>query len=147
MSDRIATFADFYPWYLGEHEKPACRWLHFVGTSGFVGVAAACLVAKPVVFGAALAVALGLGRAFFAIEGRRSALPVLVGMIVLVVAANPVLLAGIGFAYLNAWIGHFGIEKNRPATFTYPLWSLAADFVLWSEMLRGRRWGALAPAA
>jgi hypothetical protein len=44
-------------------------------------------------------------------------------------------LVGYGFA----WVGHFVFEKNRPATFKYPLYSLAGDFRLWFEVVTGQR--------
>lgn len=43
-------------------------------------------------------------------------------------------LVGYGFA----WVGHFAFEKNRPATFRHPLYSLMGDWVMYWEVLRGK---------
>ena len=40
--------------------------------------------------------------------------------------------------YGAAWLGHFLIEKNRPATFQYPLWSFIGDYKMLAFMLAGK---------
>ena len=62
------------------------------------------------------------------------------GFIVAAIAsANAWWLAGVPLAgYGFAWIGHFYFEHNRPATFTYPIWSLMGDWVMYRDMLTGR---------
>ena len=42
--------------------------------------------------------------------------------------------AGYGFA----WIGHFCFEHNRPATFTYPVYSFVGDWAMFRDILLGR---------
>jgi len=44
-------------------------------------------------------------------------------------------LTGYGFA----WVGHFAFEKNKPATFQHPLWSLMGDWKMFYEILSGAR--------
>jgi hypothetical protein len=48
------------------------------------------------------------------------------------------LCAAIVVAYASAWLGHFMFEKNRPATFTHPLWSLRGDFRMFRLWVLGR---------
>lgn len=95
---QFRSFAEFYPYYLGEHANPTCRRLHFVGTALVIAV---------------FAYALGSGRWTLLLL-----LP----------------LVGYGFA----WAGHFFFEKNRPATFSHPWYSLAGDFAMFRDILLGR---------
>ena len=94
----LKNFAEFYPFYLGEHRNRSCRRLHFVGST----LALVCI-----------AMLFYSGRMQYLLYG---------------------LLCGYGFA----WIGHFGFEKNRPASFKRPLYSFMGDWVMYKDIWLGK---------
>ncbi len=40
--------------------------------------------------------------------------------------------------YIPAWVGHFFYEKNKPATFKYPIYSLLGDFKMFYEVITNK---------
>jgi hypothetical protein len=48
------------------------------------------------------------------------------------------ILGGLLSGYSFAWVGHFFFEKNRPATFKYPFYSFAGDWVMWWKLHFGK---------
>ena len=106
MSDKIETYAAFWPYYLREHSRAATRNLHYFGT------------------------ALGL----------------LLLLLAIVLGVWWLVLVAIVSGYLFAWIGHMAVERNRPATFTYPFWSLFSDFRMFFLWCGGRLEGELQKA-
>ena len=60
-------------------------------------------------------------------------------LLALVLTRNPLwLLAGLLCGYGFAWVGHFGFEKNRPASFKRPLYSFMGDWVMYRDIWTGR---------
>jgi len=45
---------------------------------------------------------------------------------------------GLLCGYACAWIGHFGFEKNRPASFKQPLYSFMGDWVMYAQVWTGK---------
>lgn len=98
MAARIGSYAEFWPFYLGEHSKRATRAFHYIGT-------------------AMIFVVIGIAAWTEAWWSLVLTLPAL---------------------YAFAWFSHFFIEHNKPATFTYPAWSLLSDLRMSALALTGR---------
>ena len=66
-------------------------------------------------------------------------LAALITLAIAIISKNWVLLLLVPiFGYGLSWIGHYFIEKNKPATFKYPLYSIMGDFVMFKDILFGK---------
>ena len=64
---------------------------------------------------------------------------VIVCLAALAVSRNPWwIAAALACGYGFAWVGHFGFEKNKPASFKRPLYSFMGDWVMYADIVRGR---------
>jgi len=133
------SFAAFYPFYLGEHSLPTTRRLHLVGTT--IALLASARAVASLVPCVILVVrdmlqssALEAGTLHRIIEQAliRTVAWRLDGPLRMV-------MGGVISAYAFAWIAHFFVENNKPATFTYPVWSLGGDLKLWWEVVTLQR--------
>ena len=75
-----------------------------------------------------------------------STLAILVLVAALVTRTWWALLAVPVSGYFFAWVSHAFVERNKPATFTYPLWSLISDYKMFGFFLAGKLDGELARA-
>lgn len=136
---------EFWPYYLSEHAHPGSRALHFVGTTAFFASVIGSLVHNPTWMVPALLVAfVGGALGALRVEPKQAAFLPMLLVVVPMVVAGPAVLGGVFVAYGCAWVGHFRLEHNRPATFQYPVWSFLCDFRMWSHMARGRWWTGVA---
>ncbi|NDK54931.1 DUF962 domain-containing protein [Pontibacter fetidus] len=67
-----------------------------------------------------------------------TALLILVAIVALSTGRYNLLWALPVIGYGFAWVGHFFFERNKPATFKYPFYSLASDFKLFFDILTGK---------
>lgn len=98
MGERIASYDEFFLFYLREHRRPATRAFHYAAAVAALGTLAFGLLAGPWWIA---------------------------------------LLAPVA-GYAPAWYSHAFIERNVPATFSYPWWSLISDYRMSWRWLTGR---------
>jgi len=111
---QIRSYREFWPFYVSQHLNRTNRWLHFVGTT--------CVLILTCLFLTRIVSLLFVPNAPF------DYLPFWIGHVLCVPLA--------GYAF--AWSGHAFFEKNKPATFTYPLMSLMGDFQMYWYMWQGK---------
>ncbi|KAG8898458.1 hypothetical protein FRB99_007425 [Tulasnella sp. 403] len=120
------SFQEFYPFYLGQHANPTNRRLHLFGTAIFVLVQLRIAISfiPPALSFLRIIKPYRLWRLRIR-RGNRGRLRLF--------------LLSVVSAYFSAWVGHLHFEKNKPATFKHPWYSLCSDFKMLKEVASGKR--------
>lgn len=136
----LTSFDSFYPRYIAEHSNIENRRLHLVATvfSIIMGT-----LNPAVVISLLSAVTSGL------VVSRLAPFPPLLEMAVMIStylfvghvilrSSKRIMLSVPLVSYGLAWIGHFLYERNKPATFEYPAFSLIGDYHMFLDCVQGK---------
>jgi len=135
---KYPTFEAFLPFYKEQHTNVYSNLLHFIGTSIFLIVALSDL---KITLSYIIAMIMGLNIHPITIHSSHGLIEALAMMSTYLISVK--ILSGkvskaagaVIIAYACAWIGHFFLEMNRPATFIYPTYSLLGDLSLWRDVI------------
>jgi hypothetical protein len=129
----FSSFEEFYPFYLTQHRNEMCRLLHATGTTLISLTLLTDLRYMKSILPASLTgfavcyVTRSISHGFFEF-GLMSLLYAFLMSAQACSIKKTLLLPITGYGF--AWVGHFFFEMNRPATFVYPVYSLAGDFCM-----------------
>jgi hypothetical protein len=134
------TFEEFYPFYMREHVQTSTRQWHYIGTS----LVLLYLLTQPMLILAMLTAGLaGYASMPFCRHYTTGLLEMMILMTTYLLGGKLLThsvkrtLIPLMLGYTFAWIGHFFFENNKPATFTYPTFSLLGDFRMLYDAIRG----------
>ena len=123
------SFQEFWPYYLGEHRQPPRDEAQATDARAQV---------EPVEIASSVKCGVERGGAeAAAVDGARGSEALLVRV------APDREDGGLLVGYGPAWVGHFFVENNKPASFKYPLWSFMADIKMLALKLGGQMDGEM----
>jgi hypothetical protein len=140
-SKPYGDFDSFYPFYLTQHMDWSCRLLHVMGTTLVIILG---FIDPRIIFSTGMSLLVGSAVCHV----TRSFSNGITEMLIMTITQQMFMIKLTGsytkglpvpiIGYSFAWVGHFVYEKNRPATFIYPAYSLMGDLRLWYDAVTSR---------
>lgn len=133
---KFTDFESFYPYYLTQHTNEICRRLHVIGVSVLTVM---IVLDFHILVSSLIAISLSLPTFYLTTHIETGFVELSVLFLTFLLSMRYFKkswkkgVSTLFIMYAFAWIGHFFFEKNKPATFIYPTFSMMGDARLWFD--------------